>query len=82
MSSRMQALLLRFLESGEMYPVGSDTMSATVDVRVIAATNRELESLVMTGRFREDLLYRVKVVHLHLPPCGTGGRIYPRSSPT
>jgi transcriptional regulator with PAS, ATPase and Fis domain len=67
-SLRMQALLLRFLESGEIYPVGSDTLLATVDVRVIAATNRELDSLVTSGQFREDLLYRVKVVHLHVPP--------------
>jgi transcriptional regulator with PAS, ATPase and Fis domain len=67
-SLRMQALLLRFLESGEVYPVGSETLSATVDVRVIAATNRELDSLVSSGQFREDLLYRVKVVHLHVPP--------------
>src|SRR5262252_6219798 len=50
-SLRMQALLLRFLESGEIYPVGSDTVSATVDVRVIAATNRELDSLVTSGQF-------------------------------
>jgi len=67
-SLRMQAMLLRFLESGEIYPVGSDTVSATVDVRVIAATNRELDSLVTSGQFREDLLYRVKVVHLQMPP--------------
>jgi transcriptional regulator with PAS, ATPase and Fis domain len=68
MSLRMQALLLRFLESGEIYPVGSDAMSATVDVRVVAATNRNLEALVSSGQFREDLMYRVKVVHLHVPP--------------
>jgi transcriptional regulator with PAS, ATPase and Fis domain len=67
-SLRMQALLLRFLESGEVYPVGSERLSATVDVRVIAATNRELDSLISSGHFREDLLYRVKVVHLHVPP--------------
>jgi transcriptional regulator with GAF, ATPase, and Fis domain len=67
-SPRMQALLLRFLESGEVYPVGSETVSATVDVRIIAATNRELDSMVSAGQFREDLLYRVKVVHLHVPP--------------
>jgi DNA-binding NtrC family response regulator len=64
----MQALLLRFLESGEIYPVGSDALAAVVDVRVIAATNRELDSLVTSGQFREDLLYRVKVVHLRVPP--------------
>jgi transcriptional regulator with PAS, ATPase and Fis domain len=68
MSLRMQALLLRFLESGEIAPVGTDTMAQTVDVRVIAATNRKLETLVAEGQFREDLFYRVKVVHLHVPP--------------
>jgi transcriptional regulator with PAS, ATPase and Fis domain len=68
MSLRMQALLLRFLESGEIYPVGTDALSATVDVRVIAATNRRLEAMVAQGQFREDLFYRVKVVHLHMPP--------------
>src|SRR5438105_8968702 len=67
-SLRMQALLLRFLESGEIYPVGSDVISASVDVRVIAATNRSLDALVKTGEFRKDLMYRVKVVHLHVPP--------------
>ena len=67
-SLRMQALLLRFLESGEIYPVGTDALSATVDVRVIAATNRKLDTLVAQGQFREDLFYRVKVVHLHVPP--------------
>jgi transcriptional regulator with PAS, ATPase and Fis domain len=67
-SLRMQALLLRFLESGEVYAVGSERLAATVDVRVIAATNRELDSLIKSGQFREDLLYRVKVVHLHVPP--------------
>ena len=68
MSLRMQALLLRFLENGELYPVGSDAASAIVDVRVIAATNRDLAALVSSGQFREDLMYRVKVVHLHVPP--------------
>jgi transcriptional regulator with PAS, ATPase and Fis domain len=67
-SARMQALLLRFLESGEICPVGSEKVLATVDVRVIAATNRELDALVRDGHFREDLLYRIKVVHLHVPP--------------
>lgn len=67
-SLRMQALLLRFLESGEICPVGSDQITATVDVRLIAATNRPLDALVSSGQFREDLLYRVKVVHLHVPP--------------
>ena len=68
MSLRMQALLLRFLENGEIQAVGSDRTSSTVDVRVIAATNGKLPELIAAGRFREDLLYRLKVIHLHIPP--------------
>jgi len=68
MSLRMQALLLRFLESGEIQAVGSDNSRATVDVRVIAATNRNLFEMVRAGQFREDLLYRLRVIHLHVPP--------------
>jgi len=68
MSLRMQALLLRFLENGEVKQVGADTPSAKVDVRVIAATNRTLPDLVARGQFREDLMYRIMVVHLHVPP--------------
>jgi DNA-binding NtrC family response regulator len=67
MSLRMQALLLRFLENGEIQSVGSDSARATVDVRVIAATNRNLGDLVAAGTFREDLLYRLRVIHLHVP---------------
>ena len=68
MSLRMQALLLRFLENGEIQAVGSDRTECIVDVRVIAATNRNLGELIATGRFREDLLYRLRVIHLHVPP--------------
>jgi len=68
MSLRMQAMLLRFLENGEIQPVGGDGVSATIDTRVIAATNRNLQELVGSGAFREDLLYRIKVVHLHVVP--------------
>ena len=68
MSLRMQALLLRFLENGEIQAVGSDQSEARVDVRVVAATNRNLSDLVATGQFREDLLYRLRVIHLHVPP--------------
>src|SRR5689334_18358217 len=68
MSLRMQALLLRFLENGEVKPVGSDSVSAKVDVRVVAATNRSLPDLVGRGHFREDLMYRIMVVHLEVPP--------------
>jgi DNA-binding NtrC family response regulator len=67
MSPRMQALLLRFLENGEIQAVGSDQPQARVDVRVIAATNRNLNDLVAAGQFREDLLYRLRVIHLHVP---------------
>jgi transcriptional regulator with PAS, ATPase and Fis domain len=68
MSLRMQALLLRFLENGEIQTVGSDRMQGTVDVRVISATNGDLHEFIATGRFRKDLLYRLKVIHLHIPP--------------
>jgi transcriptional regulator with PAS, ATPase and Fis domain len=68
MSLRMQALLLRLLENGEVKPVGSDVVSAKVDVRVLAATNRSLPDLVAKGLFREDLMYRIMVVHLEVPP--------------
>jgi len=68
MSLRMQALLLRFLENGEIQAVGADHSEAQVDVRVIAATNRNLNDLVAAGQFREDLLYRLRVIHLHVPP--------------
>ena len=68
MSLRMQAMLLRFLENGEIQAVGSDTRLTTVDVRVIAATNRNLPDLIAAGHFREDLLYRLRVIHLEVPP--------------
>ena len=68
MSLRMQAMLLRFLESGEVRPVGADLAAGKVDVRVVAATNRNLPDLVSKGQFREDLMYRIMVVHLEVPP--------------
>jgi len=68
MSLRMQAMLLRFLENGEIHPVGADAATTKVDVRVIAATNRDLHEAVSAGQFREDLLYRLDVVHIHVPP--------------
>jgi DNA-binding NtrC family response regulator len=68
MSLRMQAILLRFLENGEIQAVGSDSRQATVDVRVIAATNRNLPELIAAGQFREDFLYRLRVIHLEVPP--------------
>jgi len=63
----IQAKLLRFLESGECQAVGEKAPSK-VDVRVIAATNRDLHTLVRQGLFREDLYYRLNVVPLEMPP--------------
>jgi DNA-binding NtrC family response regulator len=63
----IQAKLLRFLESGECQAVGENT-PCRVDVRVIAATNRDLHALVRQGLFREDLYYRLNVVPLEMPP--------------
>jgi DNA-binding NtrC family response regulator/tetratricopeptide (TPR) repeat protein len=63
----VQPKLLRFLEQGEVLPVG-DTMPQRVDVRVVAATNADLESRVSDGKFREDLFYRLSVIRLHVPP--------------
>jgi transcriptional regulator with PAS, ATPase and Fis domain len=68
MSLQMQAHLLRFLESGEIQPVGSAGTPLSVDVRIISATNRDLSQLVAAGTFRSDLLYRIKVLHIHVPP--------------
>ncbi len=65
---RMQGLLLRFLETGEIQRVGSDQISTRVDVRVIAATNRVLVESVASKTFREDLYYRLNVIHLQVPP--------------
>ena len=64
---RMQGLLLRFLETGEIQRVGSDRMDARVNVRVIAATNRNLVDAVAAKAFRDDLYYRLNVIQLHLP---------------
>ena len=68
MSLRMQAMLLRFLENGEVVPVGSDGAATRVDVRVISATNRNLHDMVAKGLFREDLLYRINVGQIEVPP--------------
>jgi two-component system response regulator HydG/two-component system response regulator AtoC len=68
MSLRMQALLLRFLETGEIQRVGSDRHVPNLDVRVIAATHRRLINLVSEKTFREDLYYRLNVIHIEVPP--------------
>jgi DNA-binding NtrC family response regulator len=68
MSLRMQALLLRFLETGEIQPIGADRLVDRVDVRVVCATNRVLRDRIASGDFREDLYYRLNVIHVHIPP--------------
>ena len=68
MSPRMQALLLRFLESGEIQRVGSDRTQSRVDARVLAATNRDPLELVASKTFREDLYYRLNVIEIQIPP--------------
>jgi len=68
MTMRMQGMLLRFLETGELQKVGSERAAGRVNVRVIAATNRNLRDMVDQSLFREDLFYRLNVIHLMVPP--------------
>jgi DNA-binding NtrC family response regulator len=67
MSVQMQSVLLRFLETGEIQPVGSERRTTTVDVRIIAATNRRLMESVTANEFREDLYYRLNVIPIEIP---------------
>ncbi|MBW8004553.1 MAG: sigma-54-dependent Fis family transcriptional regulator [candidate division NC10 bacterium] len=66
-SNAMQLKLLRVIETGQFFRVGS-TRERQVDVRVLSATNKDLQELVKSGRFREDLFYRVNVIPIHIPP--------------
>jgi DNA-binding NtrC family response regulator len=63
----MQAMLLRFLETGELQRVGADHATRRIDVRIIAATNRNLAARIEAGEFRADLYYRLNVVLLEVP---------------
>jgi two-component system, NtrC family, response regulator AtoC len=68
MTLRMQGMLLRFLETGELQKVGADGGGRIVNVRVLTATNRNLRDMIAQGQFREDLFYRLNVIHINVPP--------------
>jgi DNA-binding NtrC family response regulator len=63
----MQVSLLRFLDRGEYRPFGS-TRTLQANVRVVGATNQDIQELVHQGRFRDDLLYRINAITLRMPP--------------
>jgi transcriptional regulator with PAS, ATPase and Fis domain len=67
MTLRMQGLLLRFMETGDLQKVGAHRAGGNVNVRVISATNRNLRELTAQGQFREDLFYRLNVIHITVP---------------
>ena len=73
MSLSMQALLLRFAETGEIQPVGSEKSVGHTDVRLITATNRDLRTRISEGAFREDLYYRLNVIQIQIPPLRDRG---------
>ena len=76
MPAEAQTRLLRVLADGEFYRVGGHT-AVKVDVRIIAATHQNLETLVTENRFREDLFHRLNVIRVHLPRLADSERIYP-----
>src|SRR5437868_9146628 len=67
MKAALQAKLLHVLQDGQFTKLGSNK-PITVDVRVVAATNRDLEAMLLDGAFREDLYYRLKVIEVTVPP--------------
>jgi DNA-binding NtrC family response regulator len=73
MSLAMQAMLLRFAETGELQTVGLDSPVGRADVRLITATNRDLRDQIAAGEFREDLYYRLNVIHIRIPPLRERG---------
>ena len=68
MSLRMQAVLLRFAETGEIQTIGVDGVTGRSDVRLITATNRNLRERIEQGVFREDLYFRLNIIQIHVPP--------------
>jgi len=72
LSPSTQVKLLRVLQEGEVFMVGS-SQARQVDVRILAATNQDLQSLVKTGRFRDDLFFRVSVINIEVPPLRERG---------
>ncbi len=73
MSLRMQAVLLRFAETGEIQPIGADAVTGRTDVRLITATNRDLRKQIELGVFREDLYYRLNIIQIYVPPLRERG---------
>jgi len=73
MSLAMQATLLRFSETGEIQTVGVDNPGSRADVRLITATNRDLREQIAAGQFREDLYFRLNVIHIRIPPLRDRG---------
>jgi DNA-binding NtrC family response regulator len=68
MSLRMQAVLLRFAETGEIQTIGVDGVTGRSDVRLVTATNRNLRERIDAGVFREDLYFRLNIIQIHVPP--------------
>src|SRR5439155_66790 len=68
MSTRMQVVLLRFLETGEIQRIGANRAHTRVNVRLITATNRDLQTSIASGGFREDLYFRLNVIRLCIAP--------------
>jgi transcriptional regulator with PAS, ATPase and Fis domain len=77
MSLRMQAVLLRLAETGEIQPIGSDAVAGRTDARIIAATNRDLRAQIEAQQFREDLYYRLNVIQINVPSLRDRGEDIP-----
>jgi transcriptional regulator with PAS, ATPase and Fis domain len=77
MTLRMQGLFLRYLETGEVQKIGAERTVTANNVRVIAATNRNLRQQIIDGQFREDLFYRLNVIHIVVPTLRERGEDIP-----